>query len=79
MKDRFEMPIVDLYSIGREMVRASQFEEKYYAMEAERDKWRDKYQELLNSSMNHNNAMMNNLLEMAINGVGSKSAEQVGK
>lgn len=79
MKNKFEMPTVDLYSIGREMMRTSQFEEQYYAMEADRDEWRDKYQELLNSSMNHSNAMMNNLLEMAIYGVGGKPAEEAGK
>lgn len=68
MKDKFEMPAVDLYSIGREMMRVSKFEEMYYEMEKDRNEWRDKYQEQLDSSLKHSNTMMNNLLEMALYG-----------
>jgi hypothetical protein len=68
MKDKFETPYVDLYSIGHEMMRASRFEEMYYEMEKDRNEWRDKYQEQLDSSFKHSNAMMNNLLEMALYG-----------
>lgn len=72
MKDKYEYPQVDLYSIGREMMRASRFEEMYYEMEKDRDEWREKYQELLDSSFKHTNTMMSNLLGVAIYGVGGK-------
>lgn len=66
MGKKFEESFVDLYSIGREMVRAAQFEEKYYAMEADRDYWRDKCQEILNQAQDHNNQMMGGLLSVAL-------------
>lgn len=61
-----EYPPVDLYSIGQEIMRASQFEEMYYSMEADRDYWRNKFQELLDSNMDHNNAMIGGLLSVAL-------------
>lgn len=66
MKDKYEYPQVDLYSIGREMMRASQFEEKYYEMEADRDYWRIKFQDLLGQSSEHNKEMLGNLLLLGL-------------
>ena len=57
---------VDLYSIGKAMMRASQYEEMYYEMEKDRDDWRDRYMELLNQSTEHNAAMIGGLLSVAI-------------
>lgn len=76
MKDKFEYPVVDIYSIGKEMMRASQFEERYYSLEVEYQELQKKYQELLDSSINHNNQMMGNFLELAIYGIGGKEKEQ---
>ena len=56
----------DLYSIGKAMMRASQYEEMYYDMEKDRDEWRDRYMELLNQSTEHNAAMVGGLLSVAI-------------
>lgn len=61
-----EYPAVDLYSIGQEIMRASKFEEMYYSMEADRNYWRDKFQELLDSNIDHNNTMMGGLLSVAL-------------
>ena len=66
MKHKFEMPSVDLYSIGQETVRASKFEEMYYSMEADRDYWRDKCQEMLHQTQEHNNQMIGGLLSVAL-------------
>ena len=65
MKDKYA-PSIDLYTIGKEIMRASQFEEMYYSMEADRDYWRDKFQELLQGNMDHNNAMIGGLLSVAL-------------
>ena len=66
MKNKFEMPVLDLYSIGREMVRASQFEEQYYAMEADRDYWKNKCFDILNQAEQHNKEMIGGLLSVAL-------------
>lgn len=63
---KYKESAVDLYSIGQEIMRASQFEEMYYQMEADRDYWRNKFQELLDSNMDHNNAMIGGLLSVAL-------------
>lgn len=57
---------IDLYSIGQEIMRASQFEDMYYTMEADRDYWRDKFQDLLQGNIEHNNHMMGGLLSVAL-------------
>lgn len=56
----------DLYSIGKAIMRASQYEEMYYYIEKDRDEWRDRYMELLNQSTEHNAAMIGGLLSVAI-------------
>lgn len=63
---KYNEPVIDLYSIGKEIMRASQFEEMYYSMEADRDYWRNKFQELLDSNIGHNNAMIGGLLSVAL-------------
>lgn len=77
MKDKFEYPTVDLYSIGKEMMRAGQFEERYYSLEVEYQELQKKYQELLDSNIDHNNYMMGSLLEIAMYGIGGKEKESV--
>lgn len=57
---------IDLYSIGQEIMRASQFESMYYEMESDRDYWRNKFQELLDSNIEHNNHMIGGLLSVAL-------------
>jgi len=58
---------IDLYSIGREIMKASQFEEMYYKMEEDRNYWRDLYQESLDKSFKHNQEMMVGVLELGLN------------
>lgn len=57
---------VELYSIGKAMMRASQYEEMYYDMERDRDEWRNRYMELLDQSTQHNVAMVGGLLSVAL-------------
>ena len=63
---KFNEPKIDLYAIGKEMMLAAQFEEKYYAMEADRDYWRDKFQNLLQGNIDHNHQMIGGLLSVAL-------------
>jgi hypothetical protein len=69
--EEFEMrkngyPTVDLYSIGQEIMRASQFEEMYYSMEEDRDYWKNKCFDLLNQGEDHNKEMIGGLLSLAL-------------
>lgn len=57
---------VDLYSIGKAMMRASQYEEMFYDMEKDRDEWRNRCMELLDQSTQHNAAMVDGLLSVAL-------------
>lgn len=61
-----EYPVVDLYSIGQEMMRASQFEAAYHSMEEDRDYWKNKCFDLLNQSEQHNKEMIGGLLSVAL-------------
>jgi len=66
MKDEFDYPTVDLYSIGKEMIRASKFEEKYYEMEKDRDYWKDEFWNLIKQGQQHNKEMLGGLLDVAL-------------
>lgn len=63
---KHQQPMVDLYSIGQEIMRASQFEEAYYKMEEDRDYWKNKCFDILNQGEEHNKAVLGGLLNVAL-------------
>ena len=72
MKD-YEYAQFDMYSFATELRELVKYRDMYHALGRDYEELQNKYDELLNSSVTHNEAMMGNFLELALHGVGGKS------
>ena len=72
-KDDYYIPEFDMYSFGKELCSLVKYKEMYEILSKDYAKLQQDYQGLLDSNINHNQAMLGNFLELAIHGIGGKS------
>lgn len=58
---------IDLFELGDALMTAASFEKQFYRMRDERDYWKEEYNKLLNSGLQHQQIMMGNFINLALN------------